>query len=481
MARIVVVGAGFAGHTAALYLGHYLGKKHDVIMVNKYDYFVFVPSLVWVGTGRMAPEKTIIRLEPVYRRMRVNFVHGALKEIHPEPEDEYIVVERAGDGKLERIDYDYLIIATGPYLNFDATPGLGPHHGTTYSICTYDHAVETQKAYLELVKRLESGGRAKIVIGTGHGTATCQGAAFEYISNIHKDLVRRGIRDRAELVFFSNEPALGDFGIRGVKARYKGRLITSAEFVEAVFRDFGIKWEIGRAVHKVEPGRIYWEDMDGNYGETTYDFAMLVPQFKGHGIHIKVLGPNGEDLHDRIFNPSGFVIVDGIYGLPYDRLERNPDAWPAVYQNPWYPNIFAAGIAFAPPGPISVPHTTPNGTKIAPAPPRTGMISGIIGRIVALNVIDLVKKGRMTHDERMSEMFAACVASVGDSLWDGSAVIIVVYPVVPDFRRYPNEDGRDLFVTHMEMGLSGAWMKFLIHYTFMYKFKGLPGWRIIPE
>jgi len=52
---------------------------------------------------------------------------------------------------------------------------------------------------------------------------------------------------------------------------------------------------------------------------------------------------------------------------------------------------------------------------------------------------------------------------------------------VPDFRRYPNEGGRDLFVTHMEMGLSGAWMKFLIHHTFMYKFKALPGWRIIPE
>ncbi len=481
MARIVVVGAGFAGHTAALYLGHHLGKRHEVIMVNKYDYFGFVPSWVWVGTGRMDPQKTIIPLQPVYDRMHVRFVHAALTAIHPEPEEQFIVVEKVNGGGQERIAYDYLIIATGPYLNFAATPGLGPHEGHTYSICTLDHALQARDAYLELVERLEKGDRAKIVIGTGHGTATCQGAAFEYISNIHKDLVRRGLRDRAELVFFSNEPALGDFGIRGVTARYKGRLVTSAEFVEAVFRDFGIRWEIGRAARKIEPGRIYWEDMDGNFGETTFDFAMLVPQFKGHGIHIAVRGPNGEDLHDKIFNASGFVIVDGIYGLPYERLERNPDAWPAVYQNPWYPNIFAAGIAFAPPGPISVPHTTPNGTKIAPAPPRTGMISGIIGRIVALNVIDLVKKGRMTHSERMTEMFAACVASVGDSLWDGSAVVIVVHPVVPDFRRYPNEGGRDLFVTHMEMGLSGAWMKFLIHHTFMYKFKGLPGWRIIPE
>jgi sulfide:quinone oxidoreductase len=80
---------------------------------------------------------------------------------------------------------------------------------------------------------------------------------------------------------------------------------------------------------------------------------------------------------------------------------------------------------------------TPNGTSITATPPRTGMVSGIIGRIVAKNIIDLVKHGRMTHGERMTEMAAACIASMGDSLWDGSAATIMIYPVVPDHRRYP--------------------------------------------
>ena len=61
----------------------------------------------------------------------------------------------------------------------------------------------------------------------------------------------------------------------------------------------------------------------------------------------------------------------------------------------------------------------PNGIPQSPAPPRTGMVSGIIGRIVALNIIDLVQEGRMTHSERMTEMAAACIASMGDSLWMG--------------------------------------------------------------
>ena len=100
---------------------------------------------------------------------------------------------------------------------------------------------------------------------------------------------------------------------------------------------------------------------------------------------------------------------------------------------------------------------------------------------IAKNIIDLVQQGRMPHHERMTEMAAACIASMGDSLWDGSAAVIVVYPVVPDFRRYPNEAGRDLFVTDMEMGLAGAWMKRMIHTTFMHKLQGRVGWKLIPE
>jgi sulfide:quinone oxidoreductase len=87
----------------------------------------------------------------------------------------------------------------------------------------------------------------------------------------------------------------------------------------------------------------------------------------------------------------------------------------------------------------------------------------------------------MTHSERMTEMAAACIASMGNSLWDGSAATIIVYPVVPDLRRFPNEEGRDMFVTNMEMGLSGAWMKRMIHTTFMHKLQARIGWKLIPE
>ncbi|MBI5350531.1 MAG: FAD-dependent oxidoreductase [Chloroflexi bacterium] len=476
MAKIVIIGAGFAGHTAALYLGNTLGRDHDVTMISLSDRFLFVPSLVWVGVGRMNPDKTRFPLQKVYDRMNVNFIVGKATEVHPD--DHYVIAEKKEGGQA-RVEYDYLLIATGPHLDFAATPGLGPDFGNSYSICTSAHATQTRDVYLQCVERMKRGEKQKLVIGTGHGGATCQGAAFEYVTNVHKDLVRRGVRDKAELVYLTNERGLGDFGVRGVNVRQKGGMVSSADFIGAVFKDYDITPEIQRAVKKVEKGRAYWENFDGAEGETNFDFAMLIPRFAG--MPMKYIGKNGDDVSSKVVNPLGFVMVDGIYGLAYDVLAENPDAWSSVYQNTTYRNIFTAGIAFAPPGPISKPHTNPKGTAISAAPPRTGMVSGIIGRVVALNIADLVTKGRMTHHERMSEMFAACIASMCDSLWDGSAAVIVVYPVVPDVRRYPNEEGRDLFTTHMEMGLAGAWMKRMIHSTFMWKLQGNIGWQIIPE
>jgi sulfide:quinone oxidoreductase len=479
MAKVVVLGSGFAGHTAAMYLSSKLGKEHQVTVLSNNDMFSYIPSWIWVGVGHMKPEKTVFKLKPIYDRLGIEFVHASAREIHPDAGDQYVIGERNKTKDPVRLDYDYLVIATGPKLNFGATPGLGPEAGLTHSICSLPHAVKSRDAYLEAVEKMKRGEKLRFVIGTGHPGATCQGAAFEYIENIHKDLVKKGIRDKAELLWLSNEPNLGDFGVRGMQVKQNDQLLDSANFIEAAFKDHGIKWQVQTGVTRVDEKAIHWENYAGETGETPFDFAMLIPQFAGQPI--KYIGKSGEDVSEKLTNKAGLVLVDGMYGLNYEALEKNPEAWPSTYQNPNYKNIFAAGIAFAPPGPISKPHITKNGTAITAAPPRTGMVSGVIGRVAALNIVDLIKNGKMTHHERMSEMVAACIASMGDSLWDGNAAVMIMYPVVPDIKRYPNQAGRDLFTSIMEMGLAGAWMKFMLHYTFIWKFKALPGWQLIPE
>jgi sulfide:quinone oxidoreductase len=143
--------------------------------------------------------------------------------------------------------------------------------------------------------------------------------------------------------------------------------------------------------------------------------------------------------------------------------------------------MFACGIAFAPPHIISKPMSSPNGTPINPTPPRTGMPSGIIGKAVAHSICDMINNpDAKPHEASMAEMGAACVASAGKGLTGGTAAALTVYPVVPDFEKYPGL-GRDLDYTFGEIGLAGHWIKHILHHMFIYKAKLKPGWTLIPE
>ena len=209
-----------------------------------------------------------------------------------------------------------------------------------------------------------------------------------------------------------------------------------------------------------------------------FDFAMLIPPFSGVGL--KAFDKAGEDITATLFAPSGFMKVDADY-TPRPYAEWSAKDWPETYQNPTYANIFSIGIAFAPPHLISKPMTSVNGTPINPAPPRTGMPSAAMAMAVARSIYDMLQGApKPTHTASMAKMGAACVASTGRHMLRGSAVTMTVFPVVPDYEKYP-EYGRDLDLTFGEIGLAGHWMKSLLHHTFVYQAKMNPGWWLLPD
>lgn len=475
MAKVVIVGAGFAGHYGALVLQDALkkiGGNHEITVISRVPKFTYIPSLVWVGINFMKAEQTQFDLKPVYDKLGINFIHGKVTEVWPD--NKYVNVELP-DGKTQKVDYDFLLIATGHYLNFEATEGLGPENGYTHSICSPPHATKAAANYLELVARLEKGDKATIVVGTGHGTATCQGAAFEYICNIHNDLVDRGLRDKVRLIWLSNEPRLGDFGIDGLEAKRGSLIFTSEMMAEGLFADYGIEYQIRSHVHKVDDKKIYTENLDGEFKEIEYDFAMLIPPFKGQPI--KWFDKDGNDITNKVCDPAGFVKVDANYGKSWEELD-GPD-WPKTYQSPVYENIFAAGIAFAPPGPLSEPNKSPNGTLIGPAPPRTGYTAELSGKAAVLNITEMIKGNKPTHHASMAETPGLCIASMKKHVFSGEAATIAIHPVARDYTKYP-EYGRDLNNCTAEIGMAGAWFKYALHYVFLYKLKAKPFWKLIP-
>jgi len=483
------MGGGVSGHTAATFAKKWLGDEHEVIVVTPNSQWNWIPSNIWVGVGQMKKDDVVFPLGPVYEKAGIDFRQAKAVSIHPhgnkKSDKEYITIEYTGQGKegqSEELTYDYLINATGPKLNFGATPGLG--EGTdigdyTVSVCTADHAVHANLELRQIFEKAKAGEKQKILVGTGHGMCTCQGAAFEYIFNIEHEATKAGVRDMIEIKWISNESFLGDFGIGGLHMKRGGYAASSRLFAESLYSERGIPWIIGAHVSKVENGKIEYELLDGSTGEETFDFAMLIPPFAGVGL--EAYDKEGKDITDVIFAPNGFMKVDAKYDAGAYENWRASD-WPKTYQNPTFDNMFACGIAFAPPHLISKPMSSPNGTPINPTPPRTGMPSGIIGKAVAHSICSLIQDGENAHihEASMAEMGAACVASAGKGALDGTAAALTVYPVVPDFEKYPGL-GRDLDYTFGEIGLAGHWIKHILHHMFMYKAKLKPGWTLIPE
>ena len=485
MSRLLILGAGIAGHTAAMHARRRLPSQHEVVVVSPNSQWNWIPSNIWVGTGYMKPEQVTFPLAPVYRKLGIPFHQARAISLHPEgaPDDPqpFVTIEYTSSemrGQVARLAYDYLINATGPKLNFGATKGLGPE-ANSLSVCTYGHAAQTAEAFKATIDRMKRGEKQTLLVGTGHGTCTCQGAAFEYLFNVEYELRRQGVRDRARLVWISNEAELGDFGMGGMFVSRGGYVTHSRVFTESLYTERGVEWITRAHVKEVGQGETLYETLEGAERTVQHDFAMLLPPFTGVGL--KAFDAAGAEITTEIFAPNQFMFVDGDYRKkPYE--EWTPQDWPETYRSPRYPNIFAVGIAFAPPHPISKPMTSPNGTPIFPTPPRTGMPSGVMARQVALNIADMMtgKATAPTRKASLAHMGAACIASAGANMLEGSAVAMTVFPIVPDFATYP-DTGRDLGYTTGEIGLAGHWIKHALHYAFIYKAKANPLWIAVPE
>ena len=197
MATIVILGGGVSGHTAASFASKWLNKSHEVVVVTPNAKWNWIPSNIWVGVGEMSKEDVTFDLAPVYAKAGITYYQAKATSLNPEGNETsdkpFVSIEYTQEGKagqVENIEYDYIVNATGPKLNFGATPGLGEGDQLgehTVSVCTAGHAVHANEKLKEAIEKMKGGTRQKFLVGTGHGMCTCQGAAFEYIFNIEHE------------------------------------------------------------------------------------------------------------------------------------------------------------------------------------------------------------------------------------------------------------------------------------------------------
>lgn len=201
------------------------------------------------------------------------------------------------------VDYDYLIIATGPRLAFDEVPGLA-QDGFTESVCHVDHAAVAAKDW---DKFLENPG--PIIVGAVQG-ASCYGPAYEYLMILETELCKRKIRDQVPMTFVTAEPYIGHLGLGGV-GDTKG-------LQESALREKSIKWITNAKVDKIEEGKMFVTEVDDDgkdkkKHELPFKHAMMLPAFTGVDA-VRNVEAKG------LVNPRGFVIVDEINTIRPSRI-----------------------------------------------------------------------------------------------------------------------------------------------------------------
>jgi sulfide:quinone oxidoreductase len=370
--RIVILGAGLGGAIAAFEVKDAVGDKAQVSVVSQGDTFHFVPSNPWVAVHWRKRDAIEVKLPPVFKKKGVGFSGVGAKRVDPSANRIEL-----NDGSV--LDYDYLIIATGPELAFDEVPGLGPHGGFTQSICHVDHAVVAGEAFDRFVEN-----PGPIIVGAAQG-ASCFGPAYEFAMILDTELRRRKIRDRVPMTFVTSEPYIGHLGLDGV-GDTKGLL-------ESEMRNRHIKWVTNAKMTSVETGLMHVEEIaeDGSVKAThdlPFAFSMMLPAFRGVAA---VRGIEG------LTNPRGFILVD--------KHQRNPT----------FPNVFALGVC------VAIPPT--GKTPVPVGVPKTGFMIESMVTAIAKNLGQIVD-GQATTNEATWNAF--CLADFGDG-----GVAFVAQPQIP--------------------------------------------------
>uniref|UniRef100_Q31GF8 Sulfide-quinone reductase n=1 Tax=Hydrogenovibrio crunogenus (strain DSM 25203 / XCL-2) TaxID=317025 RepID=Q31GF8_HYDCU len=381
MATIVVVGSSTGGLPMAYDVRKQLGKEHTIKVVNAIDEFNFVPSNPWVAVGWRKPEDISFKLEPHLTRKGIEFYHQTATKLDA-PNNKLTL----DDGT--EMDYDYLILATGPALAFEEIEGFGPKSqgGNTVSVCTTPHASEAFEQWEEFCEN-----PGPIVVGAVQG-ASCYGPAYEFAMIMETDLRKRKIRSQVPMTFVTSEPYIGHLGLGGVG--------DSKGLMEAEMRNRHINWICNAKVTKIENGKMY-VDEHNNKGEVIdqhelpFKYSMMLPAFKGSKFLQELAEP--ENMGGPLVNPRGFVKVD------------------SFSRNPTYHNIYALGVGIAIPPVEATP--VPVGT------PKTGLMIESMVTAICHN-IQANLEGKEAHEEPTWN--TVCLADMGDT---GAA--FVALPQIP--------------------------------------------------
>lgn len=250
MAKVLILGGGFAGVVAAERLAKSLGREHEITLVSRSSRFVFYPALVRLAFGGCEPEDISYDLRGAMLDRRVRFVEATVARVDTQRREATL----SGGDFTGALKYDYLVYALGRRLATERVPGFFEH---AHHLLGVGAALK----FGEAVRAFRGGGHA--VLGSCPG-ARLEVPVYEAAFALARLLKERGEGGRVTVVS-PDHPA-----------EHPGGSALAAA-VRPAIEAHGINVIPNFAVERVEAGVVR---AAGGRG-LTCDLLMLVPPFEG--------------------------------------------------------------------------------------------------------------------------------------------------------------------------------------------------------
>lgn len=189
MKKLLILGAGTAGTMIANKLRRRL-DDHDwqITVVDRDDEHHYQPGYLFVPFGRYTREQ-VVRARHHFIPDGVELVLGEIDRVVPG--ENHVLLSDS-----RRLDYDYLVIASGTTPRPDQTPGMA---GVEWRKSVFDfYTLAGAEALAAALADFDAG---RLVVHIAEMPIKCPVAPLEFTFLAEAWLRERGIRDRVELVF----------------------------------------------------------------------------------------------------------------------------------------------------------------------------------------------------------------------------------------------------------------------------------------
>ena len=387
MADVVVLGAGVAGHTAALHLRRLLPKNNTVTVVTPNSQWNWIPSNIWVGWARWASRTSSSararlmpsRASPMSRPSAVGSIRLAsrARADSARPSGRSTAPDRRRLSTLTATASS----APQPAAEVPALPGGRPQRGHI-GLRLHRRPLQSRRrpsSPRRSIGILRRAVRRRLSSAWARHLHPCEGAAFDTSSTSTTSCVRP-VAPGAWLISPTRRE-LGDFGVGGMTFR-SGASRRASSGPDPCSGSAGSRPSSGARHQGREPGVVHYETLDGQMREPDVRLRHLC---RSAGVMAYARAGGSDITHRSLFrSPAG--LREGRRRL-HRTTERREREWlPLTGQDPSVGRLISgAVIPLRSAAPDLCDHASPQRHRHAPSPPRTGMPSGVSGQDRALD------------------------------------------------------------------------------------------------